>query len=92
MAGRNSAESNAKLLILNHISPKCEDDLPGTVEEAHQGANKKSSVLASFDFMEIVVPWMGFGTYSGEVHTLKTDEAGEQVEELKARVIRQLLG
>lgn len=62
MAGRRSADCNAGLLVLNHISPKSESDLPGMVQEAYDGSNHSSSVLASFDFMEVVIPWMGFGT------------------------------
>ncbi|KAL3909800.1 MAG: hypothetical protein SGILL_007940 [Bacillariaceae sp.] len=62
MAGKRAAECNADLLILNHISSKCEKDLPGTVQAAYEGSNKKASVLASFDFMEILVPWLGFGS------------------------------
>jgi len=63
MAGRNSGGCNAKLLVLNHISPKCEDDLPGIVREAYEASEKKSSVVASFDFMEVQVPRMGFGSH-----------------------------
>jgi hypothetical protein len=61
MAGRNSAECKAKFLILNHISPKLENDLPGTAREAYEASNRTSSVAVAFDFMEVVVPWMGFG-------------------------------
>ncbi|KAG7343696.1 ribonuclease Z [Nitzschia inconspicua] len=60
MAGRQSAECNASVLVLNHISPKCESDLPGIVREAYEGSQKTSAVVASFDFMELLVPWMGF--------------------------------
>jgi hypothetical protein len=63
MAGRQSAECQAKVLILNHISPKCESNLPELVQEAYVGSNKQSSVLVSFDFMEVVIPWMGFGNH-----------------------------
>jgi hypothetical protein len=65
MAGRISGEVNAKLLVLNHISPKADyvDDggLVSLVEDAHKGANGVSEVLLAHDFMEIVVPWLGFG-------------------------------
>jgi ribonuclease BN (tRNA processing enzyme) len=61
MAGRRAAECNADLLIINHISPKCEDDLPGTAQQAYEASEKRSSVLAAFDFMEVLIPWMGYG-------------------------------
>jgi hypothetical protein len=61
MAGRNSAQCNAKLLILNHISPKLEHDLPGTARDAYEASGKACSVAVAFDFMEVTVPWMGFG-------------------------------
>ena len=64
MAGRNAANCDAKLLILNHISPKMEMVLSGIVEEAYNASDKKLSVLMSFDFMEVLVPWVGFGTAS----------------------------
>jgi ribonuclease Z len=62
MAGRNAEACNAKLLILNHISPKMESDMPSVVREAYEACNQKLSVLMSFDFLEVLVPWMGFGT------------------------------
>jgi hypothetical protein len=67
MAGRNSAECKAKLLILNHISPKLENDLPGTAREAYEASNQTSSVAVAFDFMEVVVPWMGFGSSNDKI-------------------------
>jgi hypothetical protein len=66
MAGRQSADCQAKVLILNHISPKCESNLPELVQEAYVGSNKQSSVLVSFDFMEVVIPWMGFGNHDDD--------------------------
>ena len=35
---------------------------PGIVREAYNSAQKKLSVLVSFDFMELVIPWLGFGS------------------------------
>jgi hypothetical protein len=66
MAGRRSAECNAKVLILNHLSPKCESNLSGIVQDAYEGSNHQSSVVASFDFMEVVIPWMGFGSQEND--------------------------
>ena len=62
MAGRNGANCDAKVLILNHISPKMEDDLSGIVREAYNASGRTLSVLVSFDFMEVLVPWLGYGT------------------------------
>ena len=61
-AGKNAAACSAKLLILNHISPKMESDMALVVREAYDATGKKLSVLMSFDFLEVLVPWMGFGT------------------------------
>ena len=61
-AGRNAELCDAKLLILNHISPKMERDMPLAVREAYNAASRKVSVLMSFDFLEVLVPWLGFGT------------------------------
>jgi hypothetical protein len=61
-----SKACNADLLILNHISPKSESDLSALVEEAYDASDHGSSVLVSFDFLEVVVPWMGFGRNGAE--------------------------
>jgi ribonuclease Z len=61
-AGKNAERCNAKLLILNHISPKMEPDMPSAVREAYDASSRKVSVLISFDFLEVLVPWLGFGT------------------------------
>jgi len=61
MAGRNAEGCDAKLLILNHVSPKMESNMPLLVREAYEGCSRKLSVLVSFDFLEVLVPWLGFG-------------------------------
>ncbi|MGK3752450.1 MAG: hypothetical protein ACI8RD_004754 [Bacillariaceae sp.] len=76
MAGRNGANCDAKVLILNHISPKMEDNLSGIVREAYNASGKKLSVLVSFDFMEVLVPWLGFGTAT-EIETSTTTATDE---------------
>ena len=96
MAGRNSAACNAKLLILNHISPKLEnDDLPGTAHEAYEGSNKRSSVAVAFDFMEVVVPWMGFGsshdTTEEEINDMGNESTREGTAEVKT-IIQKMFG
>lgn len=62
MAGKNAAGCDAKLLILNHVSSKMEPDLSSVVQEAYDASSRKSSVLISFDFLEVLVPWLGYGT------------------------------
>jgi hypothetical protein len=74
MAGRNGANCDAKVLILNHISPKMEDNLSGIVREAYNASGQKLSVLVSFDFMEVLVPWLGFGKATETSTTTATDE------------------
>ena len=68
MAGRNSGKINAKVLILNHISSKSDrSDNDGEsvqlrlIREAKAGSNNRSEVLVGYDFMELLVPWLGFG-------------------------------
>ena len=39
-----------------------EDILSRIVREAYNASGGKLSVLVSFDFMEVHVPWLGFGT------------------------------
>jgi hypothetical protein len=85
MAGRQSAECQAKVLILNHISPKCESNLPELVQEAYVGSNKQSSVLVSFDFMEVVIPWMGFGNHDADDAPADDDEDTPQADKLADR-------
>lgn len=60
MAGLKSNACNAELLVLNHISPRSEEALSELVEKAYSASKEQSSVLVSFDFLELVVPWMGF--------------------------------
>lgn len=60
-AGKNAESCRAKLLILNHLSPKMESDVASVVREAYEASNRKLSVLVSFDFLEVLVPWLGFG-------------------------------
>ena len=67
MAGRMSGEVNAKLLVLNHISPKADHaaDLGGhlsLIQDAQEGSNGVSEVVLAHDFLEIVVPWLGFAS------------------------------
>jgi hypothetical protein len=67
MAGRVSGSVDAKILILNHISSK--SDSKGDrnnfqlrlIQDAKEASEGKSDVLVSYDFMEVLVPWMGFG-------------------------------
>jgi hypothetical protein len=70
MAGKISGEVNAKLLILNHISPKADylDQEDGNsaqlrlIKDAKEASNQISKVVVAYDFMELLVPWLGFGS------------------------------
>ena len=63
MAGAVAKKINAAVLVLNHISPRF-DSNPGTlygqVKHAKDRAGHKSSVIMAYDFLEILVPWLGF--------------------------------
>eukprot|EP00536_Pseudo-nitzschia_multiseries_P003612 jgi/Psemu1/186208/e_gw1.56.141.1 len=80
MAGRNAAGCDAKLLILNHISPRMESNLSQVVREAYDASRQQLSVLMSFDFMEVVVPWMGFGTNGAEIKSGRTNSDTENLD------------
>ncbi len=86
MAGQVSGEINANLLILNHISPKADyfDQKDGTnsqlslIQKAKAASKGISEVIVGYDFMEVLVPWLGFGNVeepSGlmEMSTIKTN-------------------
>lgn len=84
MAGTMSAEVNAKLLILNHISPKAdyvnqdeESAQLSLIEKAKEGSKYFSEVIMAYDFMEVLVPWLGFGTANEQEET----NVGERPEE-----------
>jgi hypothetical protein len=74
MAGKISGEVNAKLLILNHISPKVDylyqEDGDSAqlrlIKDAKEASNNLSKVLVAYDFMELPVPWLGFGSLPEE--------------------------
>lgn len=70
MAGKISGEVNAKVLLLNHISPKADylDQEDGhsaqlsLIQDAKDASNDISKVVVTYDFMELLVPWLGFGS------------------------------
>jgi hypothetical protein len=74
MAGAVSRRVNAAVLILNHISSKFDRDRGigqlSLLEDAKQSSKGTSAVAIAYDFMEILVPWMGF-------RSVPEDEASE---------------
>lgn len=73
MAGKVSSEVNASLLILNHISSKSDRcDSVGRsnqlklIREAKESSEGKSEVVVAYDFMELLVPRIGFGAIDEE--------------------------
>ena len=60
MAGNRGADCNAGVLVLNHISPKVEADLPSKVKDAYNATGRAIPVVPAFDFMELQIPWLGF--------------------------------
>jgi hypothetical protein len=60
MAGNRGADCDAGVLVLNHISPRVEADLPSKVQEAYDATGRSIPVVPAFDFMELQIPWMGF--------------------------------
>lgn len=89
MAGRISGDINASLLVLNHISSKSDRiDNEGNsnhlklISDAKKSSKGKSDVLVSYDFMEILVPRMGYGTRSKEESYQKSDSDGNTSSDL----------
>jgi hypothetical protein len=73
MAGKVSGDVNAPLLVLNHISSKSDrSDSSGQsnqlrlIEDARKSSKGKSEVVVAYDFMELLVPRMGFGKIDHE--------------------------
>jgi ribonuclease BN (tRNA processing enzyme) len=66
MAGQIAKDVNAKVLVLNHISPKVkEEHLARVVQLAERTATKSdgtasSAIVLAHDFMELAVPIKGF--------------------------------
>ena len=65
MAGKVAGKVGAKVLALNHISSRGDrngsDHLSELVKDAQQAAGASTKVLLTNDFMELLVPWLGFG-------------------------------
>lgn len=72
MAGRISGKIDAKVLVLNHISSRYDkkierDSFRQTLaQDAKDGSGGKSDILVSYDFMELLLPWLGFRNRDGE--------------------------
>ena len=95
MAGRVSKSANAKLLVLNHISSKSnskgERDTfeQKLIEDAKVGSDGTSQVLVSYDFMELLVPWMGFGCFTDETIEEDTKLDLDSVEDTKEDILKK---
>jgi hypothetical protein len=70
---------------MNHISGKAdivgedgECQIGDLVQAAQAAAGKKTRVLAAHDFMELLVPWMGFGEDAEEQDGPETKEEKEE--------------
>ena len=61
MAGQVARDVNAKVLIMNHISPKVgtEEESSSIMEQAEKTNSGVSSVVVAHDFMEFLVPYKG---------------------------------
>ena len=61
MTGRLAKSVSARVLVLNHIAPAMSKDIPALVEQVELANEGVSRVVASLDFMELIVPRLGFG-------------------------------
>jgi ribonuclease BN (tRNA processing enzyme) len=85
MAGNMAAKIDARMLAMNHISSKAdivgEDEkcqIGDLVQAAQTAAGEKIRVVAAHDFMELLVPWMGFGEGGEEQDGPETKEEKEE--------------
>jgi hypothetical protein len=85
MAGKMAAKVDAGVLAMNHISAKA--DIVGEdgkcqigylVQEAQAAAGDNTRVFAAHDFMELIVPWMGFGEDAAKQDGPDTKEEKEE--------------
>eukprot|EP00934_Nitzschia_sp_Nitz4_P008804 Nitzschia sp. Nitz4//scaffold359_size15291//8648//10527//NITZ4_008885-RA/size15291-snap-gene-0.12-mRNA-1//1//CDS//3329549024//8794//frame0 len=83
MAGERAQACNAAVLILNHISSKSdrvdengESQQLDLIRRARGGSNHSSDVLVAYDFMELLLPWMGFS----ELGTSDTNNSNDRTE------------
>ena len=62
MAGLVARDVNARVLVLNHLSPRVrtETDVRQVEEEAVAANNGVSRVVVAHDFMELLVPPHGY--------------------------------
>jgi len=62
MAGHVSKSVNADVLVLNHISPEIggQGDVVELAARAEETCGKSTKVVVSHDFMELLVPRLGF--------------------------------
>lgn len=86
MAGKVSGDTDAAILVLNHISSKFDrnDGLGKSnqlrlMKDAKKSSEGKSEVVVAYDFMELLVPRDGFRTDSLEDEVL-TPEKEQKVE------------
>lgn len=86
MAGQVSGEINAKLLILNHISSKFDhfshDDISWhekLTRDAREASKGISDVLLSYDFMEVLPPWLGFAPLEEAEMQANTRDSSKEV-------------
>ena len=67
MAGRFARDVKAKVLVMNHFGGGgTADSLDEATAEATEGNGGTSRIVASYDFMEIIVPRGGFDFSGGE--------------------------
>jgi hypothetical protein len=65
MTGEVAGRVGAKVLALNHISSRGDrhgsDYRNNIVKDSQRAAGDSTKVMITYDFMEILVPWLGFG-------------------------------
>ena len=85
MAGNMAKEIGAKVLVLNHISAKADGNgtnersrLNEIIENASKAAGPSTRVVTAYDFMELLVPWLGFeDNTDAEMSADKDNEKGQ---------------
>lgn len=93
MAGRLAKLTNAKVLVLNHISPAIQESDEMIAEQAASSNDGVSHIITAYDFLELWVPREGFPTGDEMKQDVVTpNEKSDQEEGLLKRVKGAVFG
>eukprot|EP00980_Cylindrotheca_fusiformis_P006148 scaffold1319_cov126-Cylindrotheca_fusiformis.AAC.37 len=98
MAGKVSGDVNASLLVLNHISSKSDrKDSTGNsfqlrlIDNARKSSGGKSDVIVAYDFMELLVPRLGFSKVDQQAEVSSTSQVLHGAEDSEKTVVQSVV-